>query len=378
MKTPYKLSKPGLPLNFGMAPNFAAALAYYPKNTYQRTEKLYRFFIRAERIWQAEFDEIVRAGLDDTFASEFIAWREAFPVEKITTDLEQQEIHTVALSSDDYPTLLKQITDPPRILFYRGTLPAQERPAIAIVGTRKCSPYGKQITGAFAASLATQGMVIVSGLALGIDGVAHDAALEVHGHTVAVLGSGVDKPTVYPAAHHGLAERIVAAGGAILSEYPPGFLPTQYSFPARNRIIAGLSRATLVTEAPKESGALITSSCALDYNRDVFAVPHAITNTAGEGCNELIKKGAALVTEPNDILEAMQIKHIEQIVASNAVLPQTGPEAALLALLSQEPKHIDEIIKQSGLPSAQTTGTLTLLEMKGKIKNVGGMKYVVK
>lgn len=249
---------------------------------------------------------------------------------------------------------------------------------MAIVGTRKCTPYGRQVTEEFSRGLAEQGMVIVSGLALGIDGVAHEAALVAGGYTVAVLGSAVDKRSVYPAAHQDLSERIIAHGGAVMSEYPPGFLPTQYSFPARNRIIAGLSRGTLITEAPTESGALITASCALDYNREVFAIPHPLTSLAGQGGNDLLKKGAQPVTNFQDILEALQIKHIEQIVTNNAVLPVSDTEGAILKLLSREPRHIDELIKQSGFASGTVMSTLTLLEMKGKIKNVGGMMYITK
>lgn len=219
-------------------------------------------------------------------------------------------------------------------------------------------------------------MVIVSGLALGIDGLAHRAALKVNGLTIAVLGSGINKTSVYPAEHRTLSEEIIVRGGAVVSEYPPGFKPTLYSFPARNRIIAGLSLGTLVTEAPISSGALITAKAALDYNREVLAVPHPITNETGAGGNALLKQGAVLVTTAQDVSEALQLQNLTTMVAAENIAPTNPTETQLLALLSSEPRHIDIVIKQSTLASALVGSTLTLLEMKGRVKNIGGMLYV--
>lgn len=358
--------------------NYHAALASFPKITYLRYKRLRNFFPTMADMWMAEIGDFVKAGIEEEIGHEFIVWREEHAVEKITEQLAKENIHTVSLGESGYPRLLAEIADPPHTLFVRGKLPIDEQPTIGVVGTRKCTQYGQRMTEELTGQLAAQGVVIVSGLALGIDGYAHAAAVEANGTTIAVLGSGVDRASVYPASHQPLAEDIIARGGALVSEYPPSFEPTQYSFPARNRVIAGLSLGILVTEAPTESGALITAKCALDYNRDVFAVPHLLTSPNGEGCNNLIKMGAKLITKAQDILDELQIQNIEHIIANNQVLPSTPNEAKLLPLLSKEPTHIDLLIKQSGLDSPTVNSTLTMMEMKGKVKNVGGMMYIIR
>ena len=358
--------------------NYHAALAYFPKITYQRYKKLTRYFPALKDLWAAEIDDFIKAGLEETIGHEFIMWREENPIEKIMTELAREQVATVSLDDPGYPKLLREINDPPHTLFIRGTLPKDEQPTVAIVGTRKCTGYGRQMAEDFATQLVAQGIAVVSGLALGIDGIAHEAALKAGGVTVAVLGSGVDRGHVYPAAHQRLAEEIVSHGGAVVSEYPPGFMPTQYSFPARNRVIAGLSLGTLIIEAPTESGALITAKCALDYNREVFAIPHPLTSAAGQGGNNLLKLGAAMVATAQDILDALQLKNIKEIISNNQTLPASPTEAHILEHLSKEPQHIDALIKLSGLASGVVTGTLTMMEMKGKVKNVGSMMYIVR
>lgn len=358
--------------------NYHAALASFPKITYLRYKRLKDRFNNLENVWEAELDELVKAGVEEDIGYEFIVWREDNPVEKITEQLTKENIFTVSLGEPGYPRLLAEIADPPHTLFVRGKLPIDEQPTIAVVGTRKCSRYGQQTTNELSGQLAGQGVVIVSGLALGIDGYAHAAALDADGITIAVLGSGIDRATVYPASHKFLAEQIIEQGGALVSEYPPKFQVTNFTFPARNRVIAGLSLGVLVTEAPVESGALITAKCALDYNREIFAVPHLITSASGEGCNNLIKMGARVVAKVQDVLDELQLQNIEQIIANNQVLPSTPNEAKLLPLLSKEPTPIDLLIKQSGLDSGTVNATLTMMEMKGKVKNVGGMMYIVR
>lgn len=352
------------------------ALSYFPKITYHRYRTLAAAFPAPdEQLWEAEFSDLVRSGLDEPIAQELLTWREQFNRDIMSRELFRENITALTLADPEYPTILKEINDPPQTLFVRGTLPPPERPAIAIVGTRKCSAYGREATETLAHELATQGIIIVSGLALGIDGIAHRAALRASGLTIAVLGSGINRATVYPAEHRPLAEEIVANGGAVISEYPPGFKPTLYSFPARNRIIAGITLGTLVTEAPTSSGALITAKAALDYNREVFAVPHPIRAESGVGGNTLIKQGAILVTNADDISEALQLHHIKTMVTIENVAPTNPTETLVLATMTREPRHIDLIIKQSGLESAAVGGALTLLEMKGIVKNVGGMHY---
>jgi DNA processing protein len=359
-----------------MTPNYTALLAHFPKLTYRRFHRLIDNLGSAETAWHAEIGELAQVGWEEGIARDFIAWREQANPEKILERLATEGIVAISYGDPDYPLLLKQLPDPPVALFVRGKLPPVTHPALSIVGTRKSTPYGKQVTLELSSELARKGLVLVSGLALGTDSFVHEATVEAGGITLAVLGSGVDRLSLYPRAHHGLAERIIATGGALLSEYPPGFLPTAYSFPARNRIIAGLTRATLVTEAPRESGALITARAALDYNREVLAVPHPITSPTGEGTNLLIQQGAHVILKAADVLEVLDIKDIEQTLKSPQPSTLSPDDTKILALLSKEPIHIDRITKDSGLPSTKVSSTLLLLEMKGYIKNTGGHYYI--
>jgi DNA processing protein len=358
--------------------DYRILLAHYPKITYLRYKKLTSYFSDISKVWEAEIIDLIKAGLDEAIAHEFLTWRESTDHEKILQTLEREQITTVSLGEKNYPELLSQVSDPPHTLFIRGSLPTHDLPSIAIVGTRHHTTYGKQVTEELSFKLAQQGLGIMSGLALGIDGIAHEAALKAQGITVAVLGSGIDRTTVYPASHQNLAERIIFQGGAIVSEYPPGFRPTTYSFPARNRIVAGLTLGTLITEAPEESGALITARCALDYNREVMAVPHPITSETGEGGNKLIQRGAALIRSAQDVMEVLNLQNIKQLIDNRSTLPTSPTEAIILQILSKEPVHIDAIIKKTNLTSAIVMSTMTLMEMKGRVKNVGGMMYVVR
>jgi len=358
--------------------NYQVLLAHFPKITYTRYARLKAYFFNLENLWQAELDDIVKAGLEENIAFEFLTWKDKHPTEKIFENLAKENIETVCLDDSNYPKLLSEITDPPHTLFYRGILPPDEQPSLAVVGTRRLTAYGKMVCEDLVTPLASQGIVIVSGLALGIDGVAHAAAIDAHGITVAVLGTGINRQNVYPEAHKNLSQKIIDCGGAILSEYPPGFGPSQYSFPARNRIIAGLSLGTLVIEAPIKSGALITARCALDYNREVMCVPHAITSLTGVGPNNLIKFGAKMVTEPNDILEALNLQTIKQTIPTDQPTGANETENKILNCLSKEPKNINQIILESSLNSSTVSSTLVLMEIKGLIKNVGGMNYIKK
>lgn len=356
--------------------NYNAALAHFPKITYSRYKRLSGYFSNLALLWTTELDDLTKAGLEKQIAYEFIVWREEHPIGKIEENLAKEKIHTVSLGEPGYPKLLAQIADPPHTIFVRGKLPADNIPTIAVVGTRRHTTYAKQITSEIVRPLATQGIVIVSGLALGIDGIAHSETLSVGGTTIAVLGSGINKQYIYPSSHRHLAEKIIEMGGAVISEYPPEFLPTQYSFPARNRIIAGLALGTVVIEAPTGSGSLITARCALDYNREVFAIPHPITSPLGVGNNNLLKMGAHLVTEASDITDALNLLNLKQTTLNKEPTMASAAEAAIWSVLSREPKHINNIIKDSGLDSSAVNSTLILMEMKGIAKNLGGMNYV--
>ena len=277
-----------------------------------------------------------------------------------------------------YPRLLQEIPLPPPVLYVRGSLAPQDEWALGIVGTRRATPYGKQMTEKLAGELARQNITIVSGLARGIDTAAHHAALAVGGRTLAVLGCGPD--LVYPPDNAKLAARIVEQG-AILTEFPPGTQPEAGNFPARNRLISGLSLGVLVTEAPETSGALITTRFAAEQGRDIFAVPGNATSRASVGANRLIQDGAKMVLEVGDILSELNLHLAPQqmeILELREALPENASEARLLALLdaSDDAGHIDDLCRASGLPIAEVSGTLVMLELKGLVRLAGPMTYV--
>ncbi|MBP9728442.1 MAG: DNA-processing protein DprA [Candidatus Moranbacteria bacterium] len=276
-----------------------------------------------------------------------------------------------------YPSLLRQIPDSPVTLYTRGTFDwTTPKPLIAIVGSRKHSPYGMQVAEKLAQDLTRAGIVVVSGMAFGIDSIAHIGALEERGETIAVLGSGVDDRSLTPVSHFQLAQKIMAHG-ALLSEYPPGTLPSKGSFPMRDRIIAGLCLGTIVIEAPEKSGSLITAQCALDYNREVFAVPGSILSPYSLGTNSLIKQGAKMVTSIQDILEELRPETLP-LRQTNESMPEhlSSEEQLIWATLTHEPVHIDKIIHKTKLAPAEASALLSLLEIKGLAKNLGGMHYV--
>lgn len=281
------------------------------------------------------------------------------------------EIQKITIDSPNYPRLLKEIYDPPKELYIWGELRAEENYPLAIVGTRKISNYGKQITIDLTRNLAKAGLTIISGLALGVDGLAHQTCLDVNGRTIAVLGSGLNH--IYPSIHQKLAEKIVKLGGAVISEYRPETGPTKWNFPARNRIIAGMALGVLVIEAPETSGALITARCALDSGREVFAVPGNINNQNSVGTNRLIKLGAKVVTKAEDILESFNLELIQQ--SKKEIKPASEEERIILDILLKEPVHIDEIIRKSKLESPIVNSTLTIMEITGKVRHIGGGVY---
>lgn len=281
------------------------------------------------------------------------------------------EIQTITEAEQNYPKLLHEIAQPPAQLYIRGTLPSG--PTLAVVGTRLPTAYGKQITPGLVLELAQAGFVIISGLAYGIDVMAHTAALDAGGTTIAVLGTGVDENSLYPRKHMKLARRIIASGGAVISEYEPGTAGRKHHFPARNRIVSGMSLGTVVIEAKQKSGALITSKHALDQNRDVFAVPGPISSAESVGPNQLIAAGATPVLSPNTILEFYG--QTAPLFAKSAEENATTEEKRVLDALTQSALHVDVIAETLSLPANKTLALLTQLELRGLIGNVGGGTY---
>jgi DNA processing protein len=275
-------------------------------------------------------------------------------------------VHTLARRDRTFPPLLRELYDAPPTLYVRGEVQALAAPGVAVVGARSCSAYGAQVARSLARDLATAGIVVVSGLARGVDGEAHRGALESGGLTIAVLGCGIDRD--YPHSHAELARRIVSCG-AVVSEYPPGVEPAPWRFPARNRIIAGLSLATVVVEARERSGALITADFALELGRDVFAVPGEITSGLSAGTNDLLRQGAAPLTSVRDVLDALGIESASSARASAV----SGPAAAMLELLGDGASGMDELVRSSGFSSAAVAAALVELELAGLAAQADGV-----
>lgn len=327
--------------------------------------------------WHADSKTLAQVGIDQKTLDSFVKQRARITPQQELEKLERLRVRVITWKDKMYPALLKEIDHAPPVLYVAGTLTEADQFAIGVVGTRKASVYGRQVTEGFASELAKGKVTVVSGLALGIDTIAHTAALDAGGRTVAVLGNGLD--TIYPPSNHKLAQRIVESGqGALVTEFPLGVKPDARNFPARNRIISGLSLGVLITEAPQRSGALITANFALEQGRDIFAVPGSIFSTGSTGVNKLIQDGGArLVMNVNDILEALNLFMIPQHVEMQAVLPDNPEERTLLALLGHEPRQVDDLIRASELPTMTVTATLTMMELKGMVRQVSGMQFVL-
>ncbi len=301
----------------------------------------------------------------------FRAFERSFDASAYLKGLAERGVRWLGRSEARFPTLLRAIHDPPPGLFLRGEAAdgMLDGPAVALVGARACSPYGAQVARTLGRELAAAGLVVVSGLARGVDGEAHRGALEAGGRTVAVLGCGIDRD--YPAAHASLASRI-RASGLVVSEYAPGIEPAPWRFPARNRIIAGLSRATVLVEARERSGALITADLALEEGREVFAVPGEITSRLSAGTNELLRLGAAPATSARDVLESFGLEPAEPAA------PQLGPLGRQIhERLRDGPLAADELVRVTGIPVSDLAVALTELELSGVIAEAEGLYRVV-
>lgn len=284
------------------------------------------------------------------------------------------EIKTITIKDKSYPKLLKEIKDPPEILYVRGKLNPNEQ-CFAVVGTRMCSPYGKQVAFEVAGDLAETGLTIVSGLAPGIDTFAHTAAVERNKRTIAVLGTGLDEKSIYPQSNLKLAQRILETGGCLISEYPPGTPGSKFTFPQRNRIISGLSFGVLIVEAKQKSGALITANWAKKQGRKIFAVPGPVHSLNSKGPHYLIKTGAKLVENANDILKELDLPKITR--PGRVEKGENEEENLILEALKEESLYIDKIIEKTKLSAAEVAGTLAILEIKGKVRNLGGNIYAI-
>ena len=299
---------------------------------------------------------------------------ESVDVEARCAQIAKLGLQVVGWESPLYPPLLREAPDPPAMLFTQGGFDRRDELAVAVVGTRKCTPYGIRVTRDLVTNLALRGFTVVSGLALGVDGEAHEAACAAGGRTIAVLPCGPD--ITYPPRHKALRAE-VAEHGAVITEYAFGTEPMRERFPARNRIIAGLSMGTVVIEAPDKSGAMITARQAVEAGRDVFAVPGPVYSPHSRGCHSLIKDGAGLVETVEDIVDGLGIRLAAvppRPKRDTSDLPQT--EKAVLGALSHEPTHVDSIVEATGLSTSQVTAALMLLEVKALVRRFPGSTYV--
>lgn len=351
-----------------------AALSHFPKFGPKRLKLIKKHFPHLEDAFKASIKDLMAAGIEEAVAREFASGRQDMDPEKIMDSLVAEGINLVWPEMAGYPALLKEIPDRPEVLYYRGRLPA-DMAAVAIVGTRKYTGYGQAVTEKISSLLAIHGLTIVSGLAIGIDTFAHRSCLEAGGTTIAVLGSGIDRAGIYPGQNRFLAEKIVGQGGALVSEFPPKTPPLKQNFPQRNRIVAGMTAGTVVVEADIKSGALITARLALDYNREVMAVPGNIFSQFSQGTNRLLKQGAKVITGAEDILETLDIETRQSAPVGKE--PSRSPiETLILENISGEARHINELVRLTELDTSEINSTLAIMEMKGMVRNLGGMKYI--
>lgn len=345
-------------------------------------KKLLAHFGSAKSAWSAK-QTFIQELLGEGLSVKLEEFRRNFSIEKYAAELKKKNVSFLIIADSQYPTLLSQIKNPPFVLYVKGKsavlgnenfVPSPR--FFAVVGTRRITNYGREVTEMFVRELVSAGFTIVSGLAIGVDAVAHQSSLESGGKTIAVLGCGVDCCT--PAENKSLYNSIVGGGGVIVSELPLGHPPTKGSFPSRNRIIAGLSLGVLVTEGAEDSGSLITADYGLKFNRKVFAVPGPITSSLSKGPYKLISRGAKLVTTANDIIRDIGVKgeriknHELRIMKGD-----TKEEQRVLGILENEPMHFDEIARATKLDSAKLGSTLSIMEMKGMIKSLDNGLFAI-
>ncbi len=336
-------------------------------------KKLYDHFGKFESVWKFSASEnLNRLKLPEKLIGKLKEAKNKINPEEYFLNLQKKQISVITIFDGNYPELLREIHNPPMIIYYKGEInDSILENCFAVVGTRMPTGYGRLVTEKLTAQLSEAGLVIVSGLARGVDTVAHFTAIESGGKTLAVLGGGLSN--IFPSENIRLAEKISLGNGAILTEFPPDYPHLAGNFPARNRIISGLSKGVLVTEAAEDSGSLITARFALDQGREVFAVPGPITSSVSEGTAKLLKEGAKLVSTAGDILEELNIAvRTAEIETGNL----TDTEIEVIKLISREEHHIDEISRLLRKNIAEISGLLLKLEISGIVKNLGGGNYI--
>jgi DNA processing protein len=338
-----------------------------------RLEKLLLAFGGIEEAWNASALDLERAKLGPRYVQALLETRRTLDLDEEMERLDEAGFHVLTWDDSNYPERLREISASPPVLYIWGELDPHDRWAAGIVGTRQPTPYGRTVTQDLASALAVNGVTVVSGMARGIDGISHAAALESGGRTLAVLGSGLDE--IYPPEHRNLAQRI-AKRGAVVSDYPLGTKPEGRNFPPRNRIISGLSLAVVIVEAGESSGALITANYAAEQGRTLYAVPGRIYSRASRGTHRLLRSGAQPLTSVDDLLEGLNLDLIARQEQVGHELPEDEKERSVYKTLTGDPIHVDEIQLRCGLPISEVTAALALMELKGRVQQVGGMQYV--
>ncbi|MBI4033284.1 MAG: DNA-protecting protein DprA [Candidatus Blackburnbacteria bacterium] len=364
------------------------AFSAFPNIGPARFGLLRKYFGSAKRAFRAPAKKFLEIGFSDRLTQEFENFRKDFDTVSYLLRLRRLGVKMILLEDKDYPEMLKKIEDAPYILYVRNahsTLPRQARDrsgqselgkwsdiSVAVVGTRKPTAYGREVTERLVTGLVDNGVTVVSGLALGIDAIAHRVALAAGGKTIGVLGCGVDN--IYPPANRQLGEKMLESDqGIIVSEYPLGYPALPQNFPTRNRIVSGLSLGVLVIEGAEKSGTLLTASNAASQGREVFAVPGPITSPVSRAPHFLLKNGAKLVEKVEDILEELKIEERVKSDESKRTLPETKEERRIMEILKKDSLDIDSLVRISGLDTGKVLGTLTGMELKGMVKNIGGV-----
>lgn len=340
-----------------------------------RFSRLENHFPSLKEAWDAGVLDLKQSGIEEKIAEKIFEKKKSIDVEKEWEKIDKENIRILVKEDNLYPAHLKEISSAPAVLYVKGDIFPEDF-FIAVVGSRKVSEYGRRVTEDFSKELASFGATIVSGMAFGVDFIAQRECVKLKKRTVAVLGNGLDEKSIYPASNRALAKEIIDCG-CLMSEYPLGTPPLRQNFPARNRIISGLSKGVLIVEASESSGSLITAKFALEHNREIFAIPGNIYSKNSEGTNNLIKMGAKLVTSTKEILEEFNISFSK--TKSEEITPDNPEEALVIKNLKKdEAIHIDILSKNTQIKTAPLSSILTLMEIKGSVKNIGGMRYIKK
>ena len=350
-----------------------------PQLSPKRAKRLFTRFETFQEIWDAPAAKLGAIFGSSVIGEAIASGRKESAIDEELARADELGVRIVTLVDPEYPSLLREIDDPPLVLYVRGKLPIDANRSMAVVGTRRGTRYGKMIAARFASQLALKGIIVISGLAAGIDAAAHQGALDVGGHTVAVMGCGIDYP--YPKRNQPIFHKIVETG-TVLSEYPLGMKPAKWTFPQRNRILAGLSRGILVVQAPERSGALITARLGLEQGREVFAVPGNINTLTSAGTNRLIKDGAKLIDSIDDVLfefpDLRTLRASEPDDEGEKEVSLSDPERRVYELIGLEPVHIDDIIARGDLSPTEASHILLLLQLESLIEEAEGGRYIRK